>query len=234
MLGTKKIKFVTPQRPLETSIDSNPSMKIVSNSRKECAFTILELLAGVAIVGILVAILLPTVSNLRAAARSAQCLSNLRQVGLALNAYATDNGNRFPKIHGKKSGETIWMSKAAPYAGMPEDSIGSPPLPRSAGVFVCPEFPAAAREARETSYRYNGAVVSVWQYDRAAMRSKIFLVVETEGINTDEFPSGPEPDVARRHPGRAANFLYVDGHVEGIREFVPFDDPRWGRNREAE
>jgi len=126
------------------------------------------------------------------------------------------------------------MSKAAPYAGMPDDAIGAPPLPRSAGVFVCPEFPAVAREARETSYRYNGAVVSVWQYDRAAMRSKIFLVVETEGINTDEFPSGPEADVARRHPGKTANFLYVDGHVEGIRDFVPFDDARWGRNREGE
>lgn len=191
------------------------------------------LIAG-AIVSVLAALLVPATSNMRTAARSAHCLSNLRQVGVALNGYANDNGNRFPKIHNKKSGEEIWMAKAAPYAGMPENSIGAPPLPRSAGIFVCPEFPAAAKEARETSYRYNGAVVSMWQYDRAAMGSKIFLVVETEGINTDEFPSGPEPDVARRHPNKTANFLYTDGHVEGIRDFVPFDDARWGRNRDAQ
>jgi prepilin-type processing-associated H-X9-DG protein len=201
---------------------------------KNAGFGLLQLLAAVAIISILAALLLPAISNMRAAARAAQCVSNLRQVGMALNAYATDNGNRFPKIHGKKSGETIWMSKAAPYAGMPEDSIGAPPLPRSAGVFVCPEFPKAAQEARETSYRYNGAIVSVWNYDRAQIGSKIFLVVETEGVNTDEFPSGPELDVARRHPGKTANFLFVDGHVESIREFVPLDDPRWGRTKDAQ
>jgi prepilin-type processing-associated H-X9-DG protein/prepilin-type N-terminal cleavage/methylation domain-containing protein len=208
---------------------------MTSRVPRDAGFGLTEVLAAAAIVCVLVAMLLPTVSNMRKAARSAQCVSNLRQVGVALNGYANDNGGRYPKIHGKKSGETIWMSKAAPYAGMPEDSIGAAPLPRSAGVFVCPEFPAQAREARETSYRYNGAVVSVWQYDRALIGSKIFLVVETEGINTDEFPSAPdEVDVARRHPGKMANFLFADGHVEGIREFVPFSDPRWGRTRETE
>lgn len=207
---------------------------MTTRTAPDAGFGLTELLAAVAIVCVLAAMLVPMVSNMRKAARSAQCVSNLRQVGAALNAYANDNGGRYPRIHGKKSGETIWMSKAAPYAGMPEDSIGAPPLPRSAGVFVCPEFPPQARDARETSYRYNGAVVSVWQYDRALMGSKIFLVVETEGINTDEFPSGPETDVARRHPGKTANFLFADGHVEGIREFVPFSDPRWGRTRDAE
>ncbi|MDR1282047.1 MAG: type II secretion system GspH family protein, partial [Opitutaceae bacterium] len=51
------------------------------------AFTLVELLAVIVIIGVLAAILIPTVSKVRSAARATQCTSNLRQLGIATQLY---------------------------------------------------------------------------------------------------------------------------------------------------
>jgi prepilin-type N-terminal cleavage/methylation domain-containing protein/prepilin-type processing-associated H-X9-DG protein len=60
------------------------------------AFTLIELLVVVAILGILMALILPTLASAKGAARKAACLSNLRQIGIAINLYAHDNDGRIP------------------------------------------------------------------------------------------------------------------------------------------
>ena len=60
------------------------------------AFTLIELLSVIAIVGILAAILIPTLSHVREAARSSDCSSNLRQIGVAFQLYAADNRGLYP------------------------------------------------------------------------------------------------------------------------------------------
>ena len=67
-----------------------------SLSRRTLAFTLIELLVGIAIIALLLGILLPSLGRAREQARKIACLSNMRQMGVAVSAYLLDSDYRLP------------------------------------------------------------------------------------------------------------------------------------------
>jgi prepilin-type N-terminal cleavage/methylation domain-containing protein/prepilin-type processing-associated H-X9-DG protein len=96
-----------------------------SPGRPPRAFTLVELLVVIAILAILAALLLPSLASAREQGWRATCLSNLRQMGLAMHAYASDNDGNIP--YGPKAPAFTSPLDLYPSSGAPTSliSLGS-------------------------------------------------------------------------------------------------------------
>src|SRR5438093_13460294 len=96
---------------------------IMKNERKK-GFTLVELLVVIAVIGILAALIFPAFARVKDTARTTQCASNLRQMGLAMTMYFADNRDHYPSI-------TYWTQYNQYYSLVPY-------LHNAQKLFICP------------------------------------------------------------------------------------------------
>lgn len=113
------------------------------------AFTLIELLVVIAIISILASILFPVFAAAREKARQTSCISNERQLGLAILQYAQDNDEQFPNGLGAINGKRVWAAEG--WAGQ------CLPYIRSAALCRCPTDQTAPSDPlnQPVSYAYN-------------------------------------------------------------------------------
>lgn len=124
-----------------------------SPSRCE-AFTLIELLVVIAIIAILAAILFPVFAQAREKARAVACLSNTKQIGLALMQYTQDYDETMP-LPGYLNLATGARNAGPPYANRRSWRLEIQPYIKNTGVFECPSyrFPNAFITAVRNDYK---------------------------------------------------------------------------------
>jgi len=88
-------------------------------------FTLIELLVVIAIIAILAAMLLPALSAARERARASNCLSNLKNLGLAMTMYGDANNSWTPPVYDPKI-DDIWCNMLVIGGYVPETKAGRP------------------------------------------------------------------------------------------------------------
>ncbi|MEM6506922.1 MAG: type II secretion system protein [Planctomycetota bacterium] len=184
------------------------------------AFTLIELLVVVSIIAVLIAILLPALGSARASARSLQCLKQLQQMGLAMQAYATDHDEMIPiSSHAAGAGLAspgIWFRSLQDYGVIRE-------------MRHCPDDPNRDAPGRVLSYATND-YLDLSQYDRLGKipspSSTVFALESADSVgfvdhvHAQTTPWATGQDVAgevavQRHAG-TSNFNFLDGRGQPI------------------
>jgi len=187
------------------------------------AFTLIELLTVIAIILVLSGLLFPAVQGAMESAHSATCLSNLRQVGLAMQLYAGDNGGSTPLVW--QSSTCRWMDSIKPY------------IPKNSPVFWCPsdskKIPCEYDPSIVLSYgvnSFNFGANCFWYGVRLVnvpRPSGTILIADCTPGNYwcgggSNFTS-PVVGVDYRHQGNSFCAVYCDGHAAQLTQTTQQD-----------
>ena len=191
---------------------------------KRNAFTLIELLTVIAIIGILAAILIPTVGAVRKSARQTQSLSNLKQLGSAMLLYVNDNKGSFPAL-GRPPTPT-WDVQVSPFAGGeaatkimiadPNDEVERIPggFKRSYGYnpVACAAAPYYVKSLGAFPKLYAGIPLSYIRNPAAfPLLLEEYKDYNVYGSAMAECTAGEAVRTIGGKPG--SNVVYADGHV---------------------
>jgi prepilin-type N-terminal cleavage/methylation domain-containing protein/prepilin-type processing-associated H-X9-DG protein len=188
-------------------------------------FTLIELLVVIAIIAILAAMLFPVFARARENARRASCVSNLRQLGMALDMYAQDFDDFFPI-----GGDPVQWTNGNPKLAFVEAIW---PYVRNRGVFYCPSAAGFSQydptvENTDANWQQGNIGYYYWSFIAAhantplfASKVRVLSAICNENpcerwLMSDWFKQGC-PVFPHQNPhALGLHVLFLDGHVKSI------------------
>jgi len=180
------------------------------NPRRRRAFTMIEILAASSIIAILIVLFLPALGRTFAAAKSAKCLGNLRQISTGAVLYGNDNG-LYPPIN-------TWPDLVWPYLSSTSTSFNLPKGTKTA--FWCPAASlvsgAGLNHNGNMSYGINGTYYcgkNPLQLD--VPKSRLYAFMDCVPHKSNVFAYSTDAIPIGRHPN-GINVAFADSHVETV------------------
>ncbi|HTI98693.1 MAG TPA: type II secretion system protein [Dongiaceae bacterium] len=185
------------------------------------AFTLIELLVVIAIIGILAALLLPALARTQARANELACLSNLKQVNLAIRLYTEDYAGALPVT---PDPNPYPNGIGAYYKQLVKSYLGlTGPAAPDEKVFICPADAVLSRQEDHafTSYTFNGYEVSPGALPRITGKRLDAIKNPAKGVLVGEWPAyfggSWHPAVSGDYPNARNVLSFVDGHAAATR-----------------
>jgi len=156
--------------------------------RRPSGFTLIELLVVIAILSVLAAILFPVFAKVRASARKATALTNLKQIGAAVQMYTADYDEHLPNRW------PVWPGYHEFYWKVDGGDLPAhlKPYIRNTAVWYSPEDRLSKRGFGATSFALNGELAPGWPLSKIGRPAEAIYL--TDGTDLDLLTIGPDQD----------------------------------------